>query len=253
MNLSRRRAALTVGAAALTGCTGMRLPAHIAMDVLSDDRACPRTQAPALLVFLPGANMAPAELQQEGFVAALRQRHVAVDVLLPDANMGYVHDGNMLERLDRDVIGLARAQGYRRIWLAGISLGGFVSLAYAMTHPGEVEGVLCIAPYLGPRSLLQDIAAAGGPAAWRRKTTTKSDAPMEQRVWSWLAERPAAAPPLWLAVGNEDRFAEAHRVLADLLPPENVTRTPGGHTWAPWKLLWTQWLDRGLLSGTCPA
>lgn len=253
MNPLRRRAALSLGAAALTGCSGWRLPAHNAMDVLYDDRACPRTQAPVLLVFLPGANMAPAELEQEGFVAALRQRHMAVDVRLPDAHMGFVHDGSMLERLDRDVIGPARAQGYQRIWLAGISLGGFVALAYAMTHPGEVEGVLCIAPYLGPRALIQDMAAAGGPAAWRQKTPTPGDAPMEQRVWSWLAARPASTPPLWLAHGTEDRFAEGHRMLADLLPPERVASTPGGHTWAPWKRLWAQWLDRGLLPGNCAA
>ena len=38
------------------------------------------------------------------------------------------------------------------------------------------------------------------------------------------------------------------------VPSTNPTRAaPGGHDWAPWRSLWAQWLDRGLLPRTCTA
>ena len=109
------------------------------MELLNDDSTCMQ-QAPVLLVLLPGANMAPTEMVDEGFVSALRQRRLAVDVLLVGASLTYVYDGSMLDRLRDEVIAPYRARGYRRIWLAGISLGGFVAMGYAMTNPGQIEG-----------------------------------------------------------------------------------------------------------------
>lgn len=253
MNLSRRLAALTLGAAALPGCTLLWRPIPGGMDARYDDRACPATLAPVLLVFLPGAHMAPAELQEQGFVSALRARHRAVDMLLPDAHLGYMYDGSLLTRLHDDVIAPARAQGYRRIWLAGISLGGFLALAYAMEHPGQVEGIVTLAPYLGRGPLVQDIVAAGGPTAWRRAAQPRDGEDRDHRLWMWLSALPADAPPLWLGYGRDDRLGAGLRLLAGLLPAERVQTAPGGHDWAPWQMLWSQWLDRGLLPGTCTA
>jgi len=223
------------------------------MDVLYDDRACPATLAPVLLVLLPGAHMAPQELEEQGFVAAVRQRKLAVDVAVPDAHMGYVYDGSMLGRLHDDVIAPARAQGYRRIWLAGISLGGFVAMGYAARHPGAIEGLVTLAPYLGRRPLVQAIADAGGPAAWRQTAQPRDASDFDHELWMGLSARPASAPPLYLGYGREDRFAEGHALLAGLLPPSQVTTAPGGHDWAPWRQLWLQWLDRGLLPTACTA
>ena len=70
-----RRAVLALAVAALSGCANLSGPIRKTMDVSYDDRACAGTQAPVLL--LPGANMAPAELEREGFVAAVRERRLA--------------------------------------------------------------------------------------------------------------------------------------------------------------------------------
>lgn len=253
---TRRRAAasaVALAASALPGCGALFRPSPNTMDVLYDDRACPATQAPVLLVLLPGAHMAPAELQAEGFVAALRQRQLAVDVAVPDAHLGYVYDGSILSRLHDDVVAPARAQGYRRIWLAGISLGGFVAMGYAFRHPGAIEGLVTLAPYLGRRPLVQAIAAAGGPAAWRKTAQPRDAADLDHDLWMWLSAHPASAPPLYLGYGREDRFAEGHALLAGLLPADRVSTAPGGHDWAPWRQLWGQWLDRGLLPTLCAA
>ena len=248
-----RRAVLALAVAALSGCANLSGPIRKTMDVSYDDRACAGTQAPVLLVLLPGANMAPAELEREGFVAAVRERRLAVDVAIADANLAYVYNGSVLQHLHADVIAPARAAGYRRIWLAGISLGAYVAMAYAQQHPGEIEGLLLTAPYLGRRPLVQAIVDAGGPAAWRRSAQPRDDSDIDHALWMWLSALPTSAPPLWLGYGREDRFAESHRLLAGLLPAARVSSAPGGHDWPPWRALWAQWLDGGLLPTSCAA
>lgn len=260
LNHGRRRAGLlTIGltgaiASSLVGCGLLRQPSPIGMEVVHDDAACAH-RAPVLLVLLPGAYMTPAELQQQGFVAALRQRRLAVDVAIADAHLGYVYAGSMLERLHQDVIAPALAQGYRRIWLAGISLGGYVALQYARAHPGVVEGMVLLAPYLGRRELLASIAAAGGPLAWRDAAQPRDANDVDHALWQWLAAPAAGAPPFWLGYGSEDRLVEGHRLLAGLLASasaaDRVSEVPGGHDWPPWRSLWASWLDRGLLPNRC--
>lgn len=258
--IGRRQFAATLvstSSAGLGGCAWLQRPTPVAMDYLFDDRACAGTQAPVLLVLLPGVHMAPVELVAQGFVAALRQRGLAVDVALPDAHIGYAQDGSIGRHLHDDVIAPLRARGYRRVWLAGISLGGFVALGYAQQHPGSIEGLVALAPYLGRQLFLQAVVQAGGPRAWAAMQRGNADDPaieaaVERAVWQWLADPPVGAPRLWLGYGRDDRFAEAHRMLAGLLPPERVAVVPGDHDWPPWRALWAQWLDRAAASGLLP-
>jgi pimeloyl-ACP methyl ester carboxylesterase len=247
-------AAATVGlAGALGGCTLLGRPSPIRMDLLHDDGACATTRAPLLLVLLPGANMTPEEMQREGMVQAVRQRHLAADVVIAHAHLGYVYDRSVMRRLHDDVVGPARAQGYERIWMAGISLGGFLAMGYALRHPGQIEGLVTLAPYLGRRQILQDIQAAGGPLAWRQTAQPREADDAEHALWMWLSATPSSAPPVYLGYGSEDRFAPAQRLMAGLLPPGQVEHAPGGHDWPPWRTLWDRWLDRGLLPTVCTA
>jgi pimeloyl-ACP methyl ester carboxylesterase len=247
---TRRAALLALAGSGLTGCGALWRPSPVTMDLLHDDRAC-TTQAPVLLVLLPGANMTPAEMRDQGFVAAVRQRQRAVDVVVAGAGLQYVYDGSILKRLHDDVIAPYRARGYRRVWLAGISLGGFVAMGYALRHPGQVEGIVALAPYLGRRTLVQEVAAAGGPARWQASAQPRGPDDIDHAVWQWLATRPPTAPALHLGYGRDDRFAEGHALLAGLLPARDVQTVPGGHDWAPWQRLWGDWLDRGLLPASC--
>lgn len=234
----------------LGACGSYWRPSPLTMNLLADDRAC-TDQAPVLLIMLPGAYMTPDEMQAQGLVDALRRRHLAVDVVVAGAGIEYVVDGSIVQRLHQDVVAPYQARGYRRIWLAGISLGGFVAMAYAMQHPGTVEGIFALAPYLGRRTLQQEVAAARSPAQWRAQAQPRGPDDVDHAVWSWLIEPPAGAPALHLAYGLEDRFAAGHRMMAQLLPPERVQTAPGGHDWAPWVSLWNAWLDRGFLPRHC--
>ena len=252
VRVTRRAAALGLGSGLLGGCGALWRPSPIPMNLLQDDRAC-SAQAPVLLVLLPGANMQAAEMQAQGMVQAVRQRQLAVDVVLASAGLEYVYDGSVLDRLRGDVIEPYRARGYHRVWLAGISLGGFVALGYARRYPGQIEGIVALAPYLGRRTLMQEVAAAGGPARWREGAVKGDADDTDHELWLWLSARPVDAPTLHLGYGREDRFAEGHRLLAQTLPPTQVQVVSGGHDWPAWRPLWSDWLDRRLLPMTCAA
>ncbi len=250
MPSGRRAAVVALAATSLAGCGSWFRPSTITMDLLFDDRACQK-QAPVLLVLLPGANMSPAEMLEQGMVQAVRERGLAVDVVVADAQLNYIYDGSMLQRLRQDVIAPLRERGYHRIWLAGISLGGFVAMGYAMRHPGEIEGLVTLAPYLGRRPLVQAVSEASSPAAWRQTAQPREAHDFDHELWMWLSQRPTDAPPLYMGYGAEDRFAQGHRTLAGLLPATRVDAVPGGHDWAPWRSLWGRWLDRALLPSRC--
>ena len=260
------------------GCQWLPRQALVPMPTQSLAGPC-GGRAPVLVVLLPGAYSLPGEFISEGFVDALRlsgrasaaSTGPAVDLLLADAHLGYVRNRSLFDRLHVDIVQPARAQGYRQIWLVGISLGGFAALAYAAQHPGQVSGVLALAPYLGPPELLQQIEAAGGAAAWRRQRPPVMPAghPLppsspEEALWlAWAApaigwppfwEAPMVKlPPLYLGYGLDDRLRQGHRLLAATLPADRVMTVAGGHDWPPWLALWRQWLARGLLPATCTA
>lgn len=230
--------------ALVTGCGGLRTT-KIPMDVSLDKSQC-TVRADTLLVLLPGAYSHPDEFVREGFVRAVQERRLAVDVMRVDAHLGYYNRATILDRLHDDVIGPARARGYRAIWIVGISVGGFGGLIYEEARPGELAGLVVLAPYLGDRLLSADIANAGGLARWQGPfDVTQGDdrSQREMRLWKWLKGYAATPPPtdrlpLYLGYGTEDRFAFSHRLMAAALPADRVFTTPGGHDWPEWTRLW---------------
>lgn len=248
-------AAASLAVAGQWGCSARLLPHANTMDVLYDEQQACAAPAPVLLIFLPGAHMAPEEFVREGFLAAVRARGLAVDMRVADAHLGYAYDGSMGRRLQADVVAPARTQGYRRIWLVGISLGGYVALNYLRDHPGEIEGVVVLAPYLGPRGWIAALErtpdAAQRQALLTERPGVGGATELDLKLWSWLLDARSAALPIHLGWGADDRFAVGHRILAGLLPADRVRMVPGGHDWAPWRSLWSSWLDQQLLPMRC--
>lgn len=208
------------------------------------ERADPARRSDTLIVVLPGAYDAPQDFVDQGFVQAVRERKILVDLQLVDAHTGYYTAQQIVQRLQNEVIAPARALGYKRIWMAGISLGGYGSLLFALEHTAMINGVFVMAPFLGRRDLPAAIHSAGGLAAWDAQMPN-ADA-HDLALWRWLrayASSPGERMPLYLGYGESDRFAFSHRLLAAGLPTERVFVTPGGHQWAPWLKLWQRFLD----------
>jgi S-formylglutathione hydrolase FrmB len=208
--------------------------------------ATPGQLSDTLLVFLPGAFLEPEAFEREGFVAAVRERDVAADVMLVDANVSYYYDQSFVQRLSDDVLAPAKARGYGAIWLVGISIGGFGALTHELCRPGLVDGIVALAPYLGRRPVGAEIHKAGGLRAWKAPEAPADDE-IDRKLWPWLQryaypEESRPLPPLYLGYGLSDRFAPNHQLLAEALPQGHVFTTEGGHDWPQWSTLWRRML-----------
>lgn len=233
-----RLPALLLGSLLIAGCGVMRLAAGPL------EATYYRQGHGNLLVFLPGIEDRAADFARHGFVREVRARDLPLDMVAVDARLPHYLAHNFVARLRREVIQPAQRQGYRQIWLVGVSLGGMGAMLYADAHPGEIDGIIAIAPYLGGNELAQEIEAAGGLEHWSPGLYLPGD--FRPAAWRWLKDyRPdGAGPTLVLAYGRDDRFSPGHRLLDALLPASRVVHQPGGHDWATWQQLWQATLTR---------
>jgi pimeloyl-ACP methyl ester carboxylesterase len=204
-----------------------------------------------LLVMLPGAGIKAPAFAENGMVEAVQARGLPVDVVAVCPDLELYLDGEIAATLHRCVIEPALAQGYTRIWLLGISLGGMGALLYASAHAALVEGLVLLAPFLGTRGTMAELATAGGLASWSPARSIATD--HEQRMLKWLQgfllqqpERPA----LYLGYGCDDRFALGHRILAEAMRGNDVVTEEGGHDWDTWLKLWRRVLEKSPFAGS---
>jgi pimeloyl-ACP methyl ester carboxylesterase len=196
--------------------------------------------APTRMVLLPAAYTRPEDFLKEGFVKAVRERTLSLDLLCVESQLEHLTDGTLFRRLRHEVVLPARALGCT-VWLGGISLGGFVALAYAERYPQEIDGLCLLAPYLGNHMITGEIQRSNGVAEWTPGHLADDDD--ERRIWRFIKERRAWPAPLHLGFGRDDRFAASHRLMAAALSPESVDTVPGGHEWPAWRHLWENFLD----------
>lgn len=190
----------------------------------------------ALVVVLPGFGNAAEDLEEHGIAAAVHRRWPEADVLLTSATFAYYKQRNIVERLHDDVIAPARAQGYRRIWLAGASIGGMGVVFYEHQHPGEMDGLVLLAPWLGDRNTLDEIDQAGGIAQWTPGPPPEviDNDNYERELWRVIkrwSDDPSAASRVWLICGDDDRLKRTSQLVSAALPPSHYVQVPGGHDW----------------------
>jgi pimeloyl-ACP methyl ester carboxylesterase len=224
-----------------------------------------------LFVFLPGNGDPLNVFDKNGLTRAVRERNLPIDMVAVNAHLGYYIEGTIFMRLQEDVIGPAKARGYKEIWLIGNSLGAYGSITYASRHPGDITGIVLLGPFLGDKKLIQEIRDAGGLQHWEPGdiTDTTQEA-WERRLWKWLKESSRqkcfrspirhgsgedenCPPQIYMGYGKRDRFSYGDTLLAEYLPPENVFSIDGGHDWRTWKKLWDLILDRMSEKSPAPA
>lgn len=211
------------------------------------DAARQGSVAPLRVVLLPAAYSGPDDFVRAGFVDAVRERSLDVDLVLAAIELAEVTGRTVLARLWQQLIHPARSQGCA-LWLGGISLGGYLALCCAERHAAEVAGLCIFAPYLGSHIVTGEIARSGGVARWEPGELAADDD--ERRMWRFIKTLRSGALPVHLGLGSDDRFAARHRLMAAALAREDVDEVKGGHDWATWRRLWERFLDRDLLRVT---
>lgn len=208
-----------------------------------------------LAVLLPGRDDDVDTFLRHGFVERLKREKVPPDIAAVGAYLPYYKEGTIIEKLRQEVILPAKKAGYRHIWLVGISMGGTGALLYEREHPGEVDGVVLFAPFLGYEEVIAETAATGDPRRWSRPRREPHKqallAPEElRRLWGWLAklDEGEVRGRMYLCYGRDDSFATANGLLAELVPPSQVVTISGGHDWETWQRL----LDRLLSADSAP-
>ena len=248
--------------ASCKGRRGVRLCAlaNVVIAALSCGAPQPVTPMPSLhyasgpnspstaIVFMPGRRSRADDFAREGFVRAVQDMMLDVELIAADAHLGYYLEGGyrtLPAQLHQDVVLPAIARGRQKIWLVGTSLGAMGSLAYAKRYPETVAGVVLLGPYLGEEPILDEIERAGGLAAWSPKESAGYE--YEVHIWQWLKLVANAAnprrPEIYLAYGERDRYAKASHLLAARLPSDHVlTDKEGQHDWSTWITLWRRLL-----------
>lgn len=199
-----------------------------------------------LIVFLPGIDDVAEDFERRGFIDELHRQGISADAVAVDAHYGYYASRDIFARIADDVIAAAREAGYERIWLAGVSLGGFGAASYAAQNTSHINGLLLLAPYLGGSELVQEIASAGGIMRWKAGSVGEDD--YQRALWAWfkrILAKQEAGLPIYLGYGKRDMFQHANALLAEALPREQVFAIPGGHDWRTWKQLWQMFLKSG--------
>ena len=201
-----------------------------------------------MLVILPGAKDRPQDFVDHGFIHAIRERNLPIDVAAVDAHVDYYLEGNVIEKL-RHAVSLIQEKKYRRIWILGVSIGGLGALSFARAYPLEIEGVILLAPFLGVRGTIAEVVRAGGLNNWVPGNIEPDD--NERDLLAWLKTYPSSEvqfPRIFLGYGTEDRYAPASELLAERLPQEQVLAMKGGHDWQTWRALWNGLLDREMFA-----
>lgn len=196
-------------------------------------------EARRLVVVLPGRADDLDALRRSGMAEAIQGAWPDADVVLAELTLAFYLDGRAARRLHDEIVAPMQARGYEAVWLAGASMGGMGAVLYDLEYPGDADGLVLLAPYLGGRAVRDEVAGAGGVAAWepgpvpaeRSRGTVDRDLWRQVRTW---ARDPARAADVWVAYGDRDRLRDALPLLAPVLPSDQLLVRQGGHDWDVW-------------------
>ncbi|GAB1595724.1 alpha/beta hydrolase [Lysobacter claricitrinus] len=191
-----------------------------------------------LVVVLPGRRDRLESLRRSGIGEVIQRVWPDADVLFAELSMPYYTDRSAPRRLHDEVLMPARRRAYTEIWLVGASLGGMGGILYDEMYPGQVDGMVLLAPYTGERAIHDEIRAAGGLDDWQPASSSIDERDFWQRdLWkqmkTWRNE-PERVRNVWLGYGDNDYLREGMPLVAEALPHDHVLVRPGKHAWSTW-------------------
>lgn len=118
-----------------------------------------------------------------------------------------------------------------KVFLAGLSMGGFGALRIGAKHAGRVAGIAAHSPVTG----LADLRQFVHDSIERDLARGKRDADLLY----WMRRNRSHLPPIRFDCGTEDSLLASNRALhAALLRariPHDYEEHPGGHDWEYWR------------------
>lgn len=191
------------------------------------------------MLLLPGMGDRLGIFEKQGF-QALAQRYATVmenvTIVELDAHFGYYPSGELLGRIKEDVMDVYPDLP---VTVVGTSLGGFGAQLIARGFSDRVDHLILIAPYMGPRKVINRVAKEG-PAL------RPGDKGRDREVllnWSYLMNAlETGHPRLDVLVGEADAMKRGLDMWEQRSPKLRVISMPGGHKWRIWIQLWETWL-----------
>lgn len=209
-------------------------------------RSEPHGTPAQLVVMLPGRWSRPQEFQQEGLMDMARDHWPRADIVAPNLHLGYYTNRVIVDRLHEDVILPAKRKGVKEIIVVGVSMGGLGALLYDLNHPGIIDRMILLSPFVGDEEAIREIDAAAGVRAWKPGPIGEKD--FSRKLWvglkqQWLGQR--KRPEVILACGDKDRLLPSNKRFAeDFLKPDEIIHLPGDHDWPTWRAAFARALER---------
>lgn len=242
MRLIRWSLLLLAASAALACVPRGRSDGPVPTALLPSDQGSHR-----LVVVLPGRRDRLESMRRSGVGEAIQRVWPDADVLFAELSMPYYLDRSATRRLHEEVLLPARRRAYTEIWLVGASLGGMGAILYDRDYPGQVDGMVLLAPYLAERRIHEEIRAAGGVAGWEPGVGLGPDDVWQRELWRHLktwSREPERTREVWLAYGDGDYLRDSMPLLEPVLPEGQVHVAPGKHAWSTWTPLTEEVLRR---------
>lgn len=208
-----------------------------------------------LIIFIPGLYDSVDKFKKESFFHYARQAGVEADMVAISINVGHLSERVMVRRIRKDVFRIIRNDGYKNIWIVGLSLGGLSSLVYLQHHEKDLCGVVVLAPFLADDRLIKEVKKFNGIKKWVPAAEKIKDSIDDQinSLWTWLTIKNDFSN-IYLGYGKQDRYIVGSHLLEAFLDESHVVAVDGEHDWATGRKIWIEQLksraETGLL-GSC--
>lgn len=237
-----RKYLLVVFAVSLMSCSlnfDVNEPVDLIWDKLDE-------KSTSLIIFLPGLIDNAETFKNEQFFSIARNAGIKADMVSASIHIGHLIKDKMIKRLEVDVYNEAKNNGYKNIWLVGVSIGGLNSLLFYQKYMHEICGVVTVSPYVADTALREDLQQAGSVKNWKPKPTENMKIFNQklQSLWVWFQKQYAknSLTNIYLGYGKQDKYAKEIKLLENILDKNNVTLTNGKHNWVSGQKIWQQQL-----------